>query len=189
MTTFSANQVLDCRGLACPMPIVKTKKAMDVLKPGEVIEMQATDKGSLSDIQGWAKNTGHQYLGTLHEGDVLKHFVRKASADEEKEETNYVRSIGNDELIAMLDAKAEIVVLDVREPAEYGFGHIPGAVSIPLGELDARLGELPRDSEIFVVCRTGRRSNYACFGLNEKGFNVTNVIPGMSEWTGPKEDK
>ncbi|RKP54033.1 hypothetical protein D7Z26_11630 [Cohnella endophytica] len=189
MTTFSANQVLDCKGLACPMPIVRTKKAMDGLKPGEVIEMQATDKGSLADIQGWAKNTGHYYLGTLHEGAVLRHFVRKASAEEEKEDATYGRSINNEELIAKLDAKDAIVVLDVREPAEYGFGHILGAVSIPLGELDNKHGELSKESEIYVVCRTGKRSNYACLHLNEKGFNVTNVVPGMSEWNGPKEEK
>ncbi|MFC5469819.1 sulfurtransferase TusA family protein [Cohnella suwonensis] len=187
--TFTANQVLDCKGLACPMPIVRTKKAIEALKPGEVIEMQATDKGSLADIQGWAKNTGHQYLGTLHEGNVLKHYVRKASADEEKAETTFERTISNDELLDKLEAKAPIVVLDVREPAEYGFGHIPGAVSIPLGELENRLGELPKDNEIYAVCRTGKRSNYACLLLNEKGYRATNVVPGMTDWTGPKEGK
>ncbi|MFC5402863.1 sulfurtransferase TusA family protein [Cohnella soli] len=187
-TTFTANQVLDCKGLACPMPIVRTKKAIEALKPGEVIEMQATDKGSLADIQGWAKNTGHQYLGTLHEGEVLKHYVRKASADEEKAETMFGRTISNDELLAKLDAKEAILVLDVREPAEYGFGHIPGALSIPLGELESRAGELPKDKELFVVCRTGKRSNFACLLLEEKGYQVTNVLPGMLEWSGSREE-
>lgn len=86
---IKADQSLDCKGLACPMPIVKTKKAMDQLEAGQVIEVQATDKGSLADIKGWAKNTGHQYLGTIEEDNVLKHYLRKASPDEIKEQKIY----------------------------------------------------------------------------------------------------
>ncbi|QJD87653.1 sulfurtransferase TusA family protein [Cohnella herbarum] len=184
---ISANQVLDCKGLACPMPIVRTKKSIDTLMPGEVIEVQATDKGSLADIQGWAKNTGHQYLGTLHEGEVLRHFVRKAFLDEEKEDQTYPNTITNETVMNKLDAKESLVIVDVREPAEYAFNHIPGAKSIPLGELDKRLDEISMSDDIYVICRTGRRSGYACQLLNEKGYRVTNVEPGMSEWTGPME--
>ncbi|TFE23532.1 sulfurtransferase TusA family protein [Cohnella luojiensis] len=184
---ITANQVLDCKGLACPMPIVRTKKAMDALKPGEVIEMQATDKGSLADIQGWAINTGHHYIGTLYEGEILKHFIRKASTDEEKEDHPYARTIDNQSVIGMLEAKAKLLILDVREPVEFAFIHIPGAVSIPLGDLDSRMNELVPDEEIYVICRTGKRSNYACRLLSEKGYRVTNVIPGMSQWNGPTE--
>ncbi|MEX2462399.1 MAG: sulfurtransferase TusA family protein, partial [Paenibacillaceae bacterium] len=85
-SVIQADKTLDCKGLACPMPIVKTKKAMNEIQSGQVIEVQATDKGSLADMQGWAKNTGHQYLGTVHEGEVLKHYLRKASPNEVKEE-------------------------------------------------------------------------------------------------------
>jgi len=185
---ISANKVLDCKGLACPMPIVRTKKAMDELQPGQVIEVQATDKGSLADIQGWAKNTGHQYVGTIHEGDVLRHFLRKASAQEAREETKYPRTISNDELAAKLQNQEPIVVLDVREPAEYAFHRIPGSKSIPLGVLEERLGELRREDEVYVVCRTGNRSDLACQLLAENGFaRVSNVLPGMSGWSGPRE--
>lgn len=182
-----ANQVLDCKGLACPMPIVRTKKAMDALKPGEVIEMQATDKGSLADIQGWAKNTGHQYLGTIHEGDVLKHYIRKSSAVEDKEEMQYPNTIRNEELLRMLVDHEHVVILDVREAAEFAFNRIPGARSIPLDELESRISELDDKADIYVVCRTGRRSNYACQLLSDKGFQVTNVLPGMLEWSGATE--
>lgn len=51
---IKVNHVLDAKGLACPMPIVKTKKALSDLNAGEVIEVQATDKGSTADIQAWA---------------------------------------------------------------------------------------------------------------------------------------
>jgi len=183
--TIQANQVLDCKGLACPMPIVRTKKAIDALQPGEVIEMQATDAGSLADIQGWAKNTGHQYLGTLREGEVLKHFIRKASLDEVKEEVPFAPAISNDELMPLAEAGGQAVVLDVREPAEYAFGHIPGAVSIPLGDLESRLGELDEAKDYYVICRTGRRSGLACQLLKEKGYRASNVVPGMSEWNVP----
>ena len=62
---IKTNSVLDAKGLACPMPIVRTKKAMNGLEAGEVLEVQATDKGSTADMKAWAESTGHQYLGTL----------------------------------------------------------------------------------------------------------------------------
>jgi rhodanese-related sulfurtransferase len=77
----------------------------------------------------------------------------------------------------------ECTVLDVREEAEFVFGHIPSAISVPLGELDSAL--LDSAKPIYVVCRTGNRSDIACQILKEKGFsNVKNVIPGMLEWQG-----
>jgi len=188
MPEIKADQTLDCKGLACPMPIVRTKKAMDQLQAGQVIEVQATDKGSLADIQGWAKNTGHQYLGTVQEGDMLKHFLRKSTADEIKKPKKFPHTISNEELKQKLASGKKVKVLDVREPAEYAFNRIPGAVSIPLGELESRLGELSPEYEINVVCRTGNRSDMACQLLAEKGFkHVKNVEQGMSEWTGPVE--
>lgn len=188
MPEIKANHTLDCKGLACPMPIVKTKKAMDQLEAGQVIEVQATDKGSLADIQGWAKNTGHQYLGTVAEGDVLKHYLRKSSPNEVREEMKHPHIVSNDDLQRKLAEGQKVIVLDVREPAEYAFNRIPGAVSIPLGELDSRVFELNPDDDIHVICRTGNRSDLACQLLAEKGFkNVNNVEPGMSGWTGPTE--
>ncbi|AMR83225.1 hypothetical protein CBR58_14930 [Bacillus thuringiensis] len=77
--SIKVDMSLDCKGLACPMPIVKTKKAIEGLTPGQVIEVKATDKGSTVDIKSWASKVGHQYIGTKHEGDVLVHYVRKAN--------------------------------------------------------------------------------------------------------------
>ncbi|CAH1209118.1 Thiosulfate sulfurtransferase GlpE [Paenibacillus plantiphilus] len=181
------SQVLDCRGLACPLPIVKTKKAIDTMIAGEVIEVQATDKGSLADFKSWAGNTGHQYLGTLHDGDVLKHFIRKAAPDETRDEVHFAHVIDNAELQARLQQSDKAVVLDVREHAEYGFNHIPGAISIPLGELESRWSELDARTQIYVICRTGRRSDTACQLLHDRGLQVVNVIPGMAEWSGATE--
>ncbi|PWA06286.1 hypothetical protein DCC39_17615 [Pueribacillus theae] len=187
MSNMNPHIILDAKGLACPMPIVKTKKAMNELKAGEVLEVQATDKGSKADIKAWAESTGHQYLGTLEDGDVLKHFLRKSPNDEVVEK-KYPHVINHDELKKKIESNENIVLLDVREAAEYAFNHIPGAISIPMGELDERANELRKEQEIFVVCRTGNRSDLAAQKLQEKGFDkVFNVIPGMSEWNGNTE--
>lgn len=185
---IKANHVLDAKGLACPMPIIKTKKTLSDLKPGQVIEVQATDKGSLADIQAWAKSSGEQYLGTVEDGDVLKHYLRKSDPEETKEPANHPHVASLEELKKKINSEEKITILDVREPAEYAFGHIPGAKSIPLGELDDHMNDLNQDDEIHVVCRTGNRSDFAAQKLSEQGFkNVKNVVPGMTEWDGPVE--
>jgi len=74
-------------------------------------------------------------------------------------------------------------VLDVREPAEWADGHIPGATLIPLGELASRIGELDRDQRIVVVCRSGNRSAEGRDILLGAGFpSVTSVEGGMTDW-------
>ncbi|WP_374988198.1 sulfurtransferase TusA family protein [Priestia megaterium] len=73
---MESNKVLDAKGLACPMPIVKTKKAMNALEAGQVLEIHATDKGAKNDLAAWAKSGGHELLQT-EEGDVLKFWIKK----------------------------------------------------------------------------------------------------------------
>jgi rhodanese-related sulfurtransferase len=70
-------------------------------------------------------------------------------------------------------------LLDVRAPMELAVDRVPGAVNIPLGQLRARLDELPRDREILVVCRSGTRSYYATRILLQHGFKARNVVGGM----------
>lgn len=168
------------------MPIVRTRKAMDQVLAGQTVEVLATDKGSLTDIKAWAESTGHQYIGTIEENGVLKHYIRKAEDGETKEPAAFDRVIDNEAFLKKLDGEAQII--DVREEAEYAFEHIPGAINIPLGELDERAGELNKSKSTYVVCRTGNRSDMACRKLADKGFaNITNVVPGMSGWSGPTE--
>ena len=74
-------------------------------------------------------------------------------------------------------------VLDVREPDEWATGHIPGATLIPLGELSARLGEVPADRTIVVICRSGNRSAQGREILKAAGYAaVTSVSGGMTDW-------
>ncbi|HHW36226.1 MAG TPA: hypothetical protein GXX18_02860 [Bacillales bacterium] len=184
MNSIKANVIVDAKGLSCPMPIVKTKKAMNDLEAGHVLEVQATDKGSMADIKAWSESTGHQYIGTVEEENVLMHYIRKSSNDDILEK-NHPNIINNDELEIKLIDNDNIVVLDVRETAEFVFNHIPEAISIPLGDLEDRMAELNKDNQIYVICRTGNRSDLAAQKLDENGFsNVFNVVPGMSKWTG-----
>lgn len=176
---IQANLQLDAKGLACPMPIVKTKKAITNLEEGQVLEVQATDKGSKSDLAAWAGSVGHQYLGTVEEEGVLYHYIRKGSNEPEVEKTF-------DQTVSLNEIESRSgLILDVREAAEYVFGHIEGAVSIPMGELETRLAELEKEQEIYVICRTGKRSDLAAQLLAKNGFTkVYNVLPGMNEWNG-----
>lgn len=176
---IQVNMQLDAKGLACPMPVVRTKKAIADLREGQVLEVQATDKGSKADLAAWANSVGHQYLGTVEEGDVLYHYIRKGSNEPEVEK-NFKHTVSLNEI-----ESRNGLILDVRESAEYAFGHIEGAKSIPLGELESRLEELDREQEIYVICRTGNRSDLAAQLLAKNGFTkVYNVLPGMDEWNG-----
>ena len=70
-------KVLDAKGLACPMPIVKTKKAINELEVGKILEIHATDKGAKSDLAAWAKSGGHELLKDLEDDGVLKFWIKK----------------------------------------------------------------------------------------------------------------
>jgi rhodanese-related sulfurtransferase len=77
------------------------------------------------------------------------------------------------------DAAVHGLLLDVRNPPELAVEAVPGAVNIPLPELRARLGELPRDREIFVICRSAVRAYYATRILLQNGFNAKSIAGGM----------
>ncbi|WP_144906451.1 sulfurtransferase TusA family protein [Halobellus captivus] len=75
---FDIAETLDVKGASCPMPVVKTKGAIDDLSAGEVLEVLATDPGSMSDLDGWATGTdGVEMLEQIEGDDVYKHYVRK----------------------------------------------------------------------------------------------------------------
>lgn len=76
----------------------------------------------------------------------------------------------------------EAFLVDVREPDEWVAGHAPTALHLPLGELAGRAGEIPRDREVYVVCRVGGRSAQAVHALNNAGWRATNVQDGMRGW-------
>jgi rhodanese-related sulfurtransferase len=80
--------------------------------------------------------------------------------------------------------KPSLVILDVRTDAEFSEGHIEGAINIPVGELEGRLGELDRDDEMLVYCRTGNRSRTAVGILEGNDFNkIYHMNNGITAWT------
>ena len=74
---MNITKTLDAKGLACPMPIVKTKKAMDTLNSGEVLEVHVTDKGALNDFPAWSKSGGHTIVEQTEEAGVLTSTFKK----------------------------------------------------------------------------------------------------------------
>lgn len=74
---MKADKTLDCVGLYCPMPIVKTSEKFKELKPGEVLEVIADDKGIKKDMPAWCQATGHEFLGMEEEGREIKVYVKK----------------------------------------------------------------------------------------------------------------
>jgi TusA-related sulfurtransferase len=72
-----ADLVIDAKGLACPMPIVKAKKGIDSLSVGQTMEVITTDKGSMNDFQAWVNQSGHELLEAKEEEGVFRFLVRK----------------------------------------------------------------------------------------------------------------
>ena len=101
-----------------------------------------------------------------------------------KDPVNFAGMVAADVLrgdmpISHWDSTDNALLLDVREPVELAVESAPGVVNIPLGQLRSRLGELPRDREIRVICRSGQRAYYATRVLLQKGFKARNLAGGM----------
>jgi adenylyltransferase/sulfurtransferase len=88
------------------------------------------------------------------------------------------------DLKARIDGGADFVLLDVREPFEIDTASLPGAVAIPMDAIAARIGELPREKEIAVLCHSGYRSGRVAGFLRQAGFKrVVNVAGGIDAWS------
>ncbi|MGD0982499.1 MAG: sulfurtransferase TusA family protein [Acidimicrobiales bacterium] len=75
----AADQVLDCTGLACPLPVVKTAQAIKNLVPGQVLELLATDPGVEPDMRAWSSRTGNDLLGITKQDDVFRILIRRVN--------------------------------------------------------------------------------------------------------------
>ena len=75
---LQVDQRLDCKGLACPLPVIKTKQAIDKMALGQVLEMISTDPGSIPDMQAWSRKTGHELLEAKQVGNLYTFYIRKA---------------------------------------------------------------------------------------------------------------
>lgn len=100
---------------------------------------------------------------------------------------DHPRSLAPADLVERLARAQAPAMLDVRTPAEFAAGHLPGAVNIPVDQLRERLGELAslRDRELLVYCETGRRAGVAVQGLGRAGFAHLRLLDGhMRRWRG-----
>ena len=77
MTLTQIDQKVDARGLACPMPIVKTAQAIKAMTSGQVLEVLATDAGSVKDFAAWSKSTGNQLLESSQDAGTYRFLIVK----------------------------------------------------------------------------------------------------------------
>ncbi|WP_114422198.1 rhodanese-like domain-containing protein [Nocardioides houyundeii] len=82
----------------------------------------------------------------------------------------------------LADAADRGTVIDVREPAEYVAGHVPGALLVPMGQLSSQLGDLDRERPVYVVCASGNRSAAMTDLLVAAGYDAYSVAGGTSAW-------
>ncbi|MCJ8007727.1 rhodanese-like domain-containing protein [Lederbergia wuyishanensis] len=87
----------------------------------------------------------------------------------------------------LLQSGVKLNLIDVREIKEVREGKIPGAVNIPLGQLEFRLKELEKEKEYVMVCRSGGRSGRAVQFLESYGYRAVNLAGGMLDWEGEVE--
>lgn len=74
----NVDKTLDCKGLSCPMPILKLAKEIKGMESGQVLELLGTDPGSKSDVPSWCKKTGNELVGQEEDGGVYKFYIRKS---------------------------------------------------------------------------------------------------------------
>ncbi|GMQ84959.1 MAG: sulfurtransferase TusA family protein [Acidimicrobiia bacterium] len=78
-TEIQADQVLDCTGMLCPMPVVETSKAIKTVEVGQVLQMIATDPGAPPDMEAWVRQTGHEMVAQDAEDDKFLFWFRRTS--------------------------------------------------------------------------------------------------------------
>ena len=79
MSEIKIDQTLDAKGMSCPLPILKTKKAVDALKKDQVLKVETTDPGSKNDMASWAKRTGNEILKVEESGGAFIFYIKKAA--------------------------------------------------------------------------------------------------------------
>ena len=98
-----------------------------------------------------------------------------------------MKEVTTDELMEMLESGKQLNLVDVREANEVAEGIIPGAIHIPLGEVEVRMSELDKSKPYILICRSGGRSGRATEFLEDAGYDVANMTGGMLEWAGATE--
>lgn len=98
-----------------------------------------------------------------------------------------MKEINGAELVKKIGKREKLTIIDVREPFEVANEKIPGSINMPMGEISERIVELDKNEQYYLICLSGARSGHVAAFLMDLGYNVTNIIGGMSAWTGEIE--
>ena len=162
------------------LSVANTSQHLQVLRAARLVEAEKQGLHVEYRLAGEDVCEFFLALRTLAEGRlaeievVTREYLARRSAME---------TVAGGELLRRVKS-GEVTVLDVRPPEEYRAGHIPGAVSIPLGELKARFKELPKNREVVAYCR----GPYCVFAveavelLRKKGFKAHRMQEGVIDW-------
>ena len=162
------------------MTVTNTSQHLHVLRAARLVE---------------ARKEGTKVIYRIADDEVCRFFFALRDlagsrlAEVEQIVRRYMEGGGGLEQVTRAELLArvkrdDVVVLDVRPPEEFAAGHIPGAVSVPLDQLEQRLGSLPRDAEIVAYCR----GPYCLLApravelLRERGFRARRLEDGLPEW-------
>ena len=77
MTPLQEDKLLDCSGMLCPLPVIKTSKAIKELQVGQVLKLIATDPGAPADMQAWSRQTGNELLDSHQENSKYIFYLRR----------------------------------------------------------------------------------------------------------------
>ena len=163
------------------LSFANTSRHLQILRRARLVDTQRRGKHVLYRLAGDAEVIGlMRALGRVGERNL---------AEVERVMTDYFRArdalepVTREDLLSRAEAGL-VTVLDVRPEDEFALGHVPGALNIPLGELERRLGELPRDREVIAYCRGPYciLAFEAVAGLRARGYSVHRLEDGYPEW-------
>ena len=77
VNSIKPDKTLDAKGLSCPMPLLRTKKEINSIASGQILEVLGTDPGTKNDLPGWCERSGHKFLGAKDESGFIRFFIQK----------------------------------------------------------------------------------------------------------------
>jgi ArsR family transcriptional regulator len=163
------------------LTFANTSRHLQILRRARLVETERRGKHVLYRLAGDAEVVAlMQALGRVGERNVAE--VNRVMTDYFRARDAF-EAVSRDDLLARLQDDM-VTVLDVRPEDEFAVGHLPGALNIPLAELERRLGELPADREVIAYCRGPYcvLSFEAVAALRERGYRVHRLEDGYPEW-------
>lgn len=163
------------------LTFANTSRHLQILRRARLVETERRGKHVLYRLAGDTEVVAlMQALGRVGERNVAE--VNRVMTDYFRARDT-LEAVSRDDLLARLQ-DGMVTVLDVRREDEFAVGHLPGALNIPLAELERRLGELPADREVIAYCRGPYcvLSFEAVAALRERGYRVHRLEDGYPEW-------